>query len=88
MPHDSTGEKPSYLLFGLDCRTLTEAAYLHPSSIQLADVQDYRQELTLSLSAAREIAAKAIKAAQKRYKVQYDKKSNYVSYHLGNWVLV
>ena len=27
-PHESTGEKPSYLLFGIDCRTPTEAAYL------------------------------------------------------------
>ena len=51
--------------------------------------QDNRQELTLPLLfSAREIAIKAIKAAQKRYKVRYDKKSNYVSYHLGDRVLV
>ena len=61
---------------------------MHPSCIQIADVQDYRQELTLSIFSAREIAAKAIRAAQKRHKVQYDKKSNYVSYHLGDRVLV
>jgi len=42
----------------------------------------------LSLSSARKITAKAIKTAQKTYKVQYDKKSNYASYHLGDWVVV
>ena len=30
-PHESTGEKPSFLLFGIDCRTPTEAALLPPS---------------------------------------------------------
>ena len=34
VPHDSTGEKPSYLLFGTDCRTPTEAVLLKPSSLQ------------------------------------------------------
>ena len=28
-PHEATGEKPSYLLFGLDCRTPTEAERCH-----------------------------------------------------------
>ena len=29
-PHSSTGEKPSYLLFGIDCRCPTEASLLPP----------------------------------------------------------
>ena len=45
-PHDSTGEKPCFLLFGLDCRSLTEAALLPPSSLQVTDVQNYRAELS------------------------------------------
>ena len=27
-PHSSTGEKPSFLLYGMDCRSPTEAAHL------------------------------------------------------------
>ena len=35
-PHESTGEKPSYLLFGLDCQTPTEATFFNitPANIQ------------------------------------------------------
>ena len=79
-PHDSTGEKPSFLLFGLDCRSPTEAALLPPSSLQVADVQDYREELVLSLSSARELAAKSIQTAQNKYKLQYDKKAAPIDY--------
>ena len=50
IPHDSMGEKPSYLLFGVDCRTPTEAEFLNPTGLQLTDVQDYREELSLSLA--------------------------------------
>ena len=44
-PHSSTGEKLSFLLFGLDCRTPTEAAYLPVTEISPTDVSDYREEL-------------------------------------------
>ena len=54
-PHAATGEKPSFLLFGLDCRTPTEAAFWPPAQLQVADVEDYRQELIVSLSSAREL---------------------------------
>ena len=30
-PHDSMGEKPSFLLFGVDCRSPTEAEITPPS---------------------------------------------------------
>jgi len=30
--HNLTGEKPSYLLFGMDCRSPTEAAHCHQST--------------------------------------------------------
>ena len=63
-PQESTGEKPSFLLFGIVLRTPTEAAYLPPSSVQPADVNDYSEELMLSLSSAREIAAANIQKAQ------------------------
>ena len=87
-PHEATGEKPSFLLFGLDCRTPTEAAFLPPAQLQVADVDDYRQELVMSLSSARELAAKSIQAAQKKYKKQFDKKARPTSFKVGSWVLV
>ena len=62
-PHESTGEKPSFLLFGMDCRSPTEAALLPPTSTQVTDVSDYREELVLPLSVARDSAAKCIQQA-------------------------
>lgn len=74
------GETPSYLLFGVDCRTPTDTEFLNPTSLQLTDTQDYREELSLSLASAKDIAAKAVQAAQKRYKRQYDKRVKPVTY--------
>lgn len=48
-PHEATGEKPSFLLYGTDCRTPMEAMYLPPTELNMTDVADYRQELILSL---------------------------------------
>ena len=59
-PHESTNEKPSFLLFRIDCRSPTEVALLPTEEIEPADINDYRQELILALSHSREIAAKSI----------------------------
>ena len=59
-PHESTGEKPSVLLFGVDCRTPSESALLPPSSLDPSDVTDYREELAFSLSSARTLAASQV----------------------------
>lgn len=40
-PQDSTGEKPSFLLFGLDCKSPTEATFVHGTSLYLTDLFDY-----------------------------------------------
>ena len=72
-PHESTGEKPSFLLFGTDCRTPTEAAYLPSSPLCPADVTDYRQGLMLSVASARKLAAENIQKAQVKYKRNYDR---------------
>ena len=87
-PHEATREKPSYLLFGMDCRTPSEAALLPPTSIQPTDMSDFREELTLSLSSARKIAASCIQQAQKKYKRNYDQKASVREYRIGDWVLV
>lgn len=54
----------------------------------MTDVSDYREELVLSLSAARHSAAKCIQQAQKRYKKYYDRKAAPRPYQVGDWVLV
>ena len=87
-PHEATKEKPSFLLFGVDCRSPTEAALLPSGTVDPTDVDDYREELILSLSSARELAVTNIRAAQRRYKEQYDRKSKPAAYKLGDWVLV
>ena len=87
-PHASTGEKPSYLLFGLDCRSPTEAALLQVSPSPDVSVGDYREQLILSLSSARDLATRSIARAQTRYKSQYDKKVTTPQYRVRDWVLV
>ena len=49
-PHESTGEKPSFLLYGFDCRSPTDAALLPPHPIEPVSVSNYRQQFILSLS--------------------------------------
>ena len=88
-PHDSTGEKPSFLLFGMDLRTPTEAALLPPTPLEPTDVEGYREELVLNLSSARELAVKSLQQSQKRGKRWYDQtKSTAKSFCIGEWVLV
>ena len=47
-PHESTKEKPSFLMFGTDCRSPTEAVLLLSSPIRPVEVCDCREELILS----------------------------------------
>ena len=65
-PHESTVEKPSFLMFRLDLRSPIEAAYLNPSTVKASTVEDYKEKVTLSLSSAR----------QNRYKHQYDRRAD------------
>ena len=86
VPHESTGEKPSFLLFGWDLRTPTEAAFVGPSPLTRAE--DYREEIILSLTSAHDLAAKSIKVAQEHYKNSYDRGTKQVDYRLGDWVFI
>ncbi|XP_064398966.1 uncharacterized protein LOC135345475 [Halichondria panicea] len=88
VPHESTGEKPSFLLYGVDLRSPTEAALLPPSPLTLTDVDDYREELVYSLSSARRLAAESIKTAQQKYKKYHDLHATPYQYKLGNWVFI
>ena len=87
-PHDTTGEKPSFLLFGWDCRSPTEAALLPVSDVEPTSIRDYREELVLTLSTARETALESIRKAQRRYKEGYDRRADNYSYCVGDWVLI
>ena len=87
-PHDTTGEKPSYLLFGLDCRSPTEAELTPPTEWSPISVTDYREELFLSLSSARQLAVETIQEAQRKYKAYYDQKAKADRFRLGEWILI
>ena len=50
-PHDSTGESPFYLLYGLNAWIPTEAALYATSTSHMLDAADYRTELVTGLSA-------------------------------------
>ena len=76
-PHESTGEKPSFLLFGWDCCSPTEATLLPVSTkVTACSVEDYREELILTLSLAREAALDSVRTTQRRYKSQYDRRAD------------
>ena len=45
IPHEATGEKSSFLMFGFDIRTPTEAAFLPPSQVSATIPSDYHQEV-------------------------------------------
>ena len=89
-PHESTSEKPSYLLFGRDCRFPVEAALLPAEEVEEMEVSDYRKELTQLLAKSREQAMQSIQSAQKKYQRQYDKinKSVEMKYSVGDWVII
>ena len=65
-----------------------EAALLPPTTNPDVSVEDYWEQLVLSLSSARELASKSIAQVQARYKSQYDKKTVASDYRVGDWVLV
>ena len=74
-PHESTGEKPSFLLFGIDCRGPTEAALFPTHPVEPGDRDSYREEVIKNLSSARELAAKSLQEAQRKSKQRYDAKA-------------
>ena len=59
-----------------------------PNELEATEVSDYREEVILSLSTARRLAAESITMAQAKYKGIYDRKSQEVNYQLGDWVMV
>ena len=56
-PYEATREKLSFLLFGMDLQSSTEAALFPTTHIEPADLEDYWEEVILSLSSAHDLAA-------------------------------
>lgn len=73
--HESTGEKPSFLMFGIDLRSPSEAELLSPNDEQCKEVEDYREQVVTTLSTAHSMAAESIGQAQKHYKKAFDRSS-------------
>ena len=86
--HESTAEKPSFLLYGIDLRSPPEAELLQPQEEHVVEVENYREQLMITLRSARLMAAECIRQAQKRYKHYYDQKAIQREYKVGDWVLV
>lgn len=87
-PHEATGEKPSFLLYGIDCRYPTEAALVPPNPVRPTTVEDYREGLVHMLGEARKQATIADQKAQNRQKRYYDKHAKDPTLCIGDWVLV
>ena len=87
-PHESIKEKPSFLLFGMDLWSPSQAALFPPSSLTPTTVEDYREQLITSLSVPRELAAASIKESQYQSKERYDRKATVRQFRQGDWVLV
>ena len=58
------------------------------SDVEPTSIRDYREELVLTLSTARETALESIRKAQHRYKEGYDRRAENYSYCVGDWVLI
>lgn len=74
-PHETTGEKPSFLLYGRDLRSPVEAELLFPDQHPPITTEDYREQLLQMLASSRELAETTIRRAQKRYKGQFDRRA-------------
>ena len=86
--HEATKEKPSFILFGLDLKSPTEATFLHPDALCLTDLYSYQEELMFSLSTACDLALSSIRQAQQNYKTQYNKGVRVVDYEIRDLVFV
>ena len=80
--HNSTREKSSFLLLVIKCRSPTEAAYLKSADIYPMDIDDYWEELQVSVTSAQKLVAATIQKAQKKQKSVMTKRSTVMNHHL------
>ena len=87
-PQESTKESPFFLLYGRDPQLPTEAALNHPKTRYQVDLDDYKLELTDSLTQAWKLAQSQIKKAQKHQKLYYDRHAKTPTFCVGDRVFV
>jgi len=85
---ESTRESPFYLVYGRDPRIPTSTVLSQKQSVYSVDLNDYKSEFVCNLSQAWDLARANIERAQKRQKLQYDKKASAVNLQVGNRVMV
>ncbi len=72
---ESTRESPFYLLYSRDPQLPTSSALSQPKTRYQVDLDDYKTNLTVSLSAAWEMARMELKKAQSKQKRYYDQRA-------------
>lgn len=87
-PQESTKESPFFLLYGRDPQLPTEAALNQPKTRYQVDLDDYKLELTDSLTQAWELAQTQIKKAQKHQKLCYDRHAKKPTFCVGDRVFI
>lgn len=87
-PHESTGEKPSFLLFGWDLRSPVEAELLASKTEPRVSSEDYKEQMMQTLASSRQLAEESTRRAQHRYKANYDRKAFQRQYRIGDWVMI
>ena len=87
-PHETTGEKPSFLLYGRDLCSPVEAELLSPDRHPPITTKDYREQFLQTLASSRQLTETTIRRAQGRYKGQFDRRAQQHHYKVGDWVMV
>ena len=87
-PHESTKEKPSFLLFGVNLQSPNKAAFLSPFKLEPTSIEGYQEELMQTLTSACTLAAENIRVAQTKYKKYHDKHAKPVSHSIAEWILI
>jgi hypothetical protein len=85
---ESTQHSPFLLLYGRQPRIPSDTALNQPRTPYQIEFQDYAGELVAKLSEAWALAHQSIKQAQRRQKVQYDKRIKEPDYEVGQRVMV
>ena len=61
--HELTKEKPSFLLYEVDCRSPTEVALLPTDQLGLTEISDYREEFILSHESLQSVLSKQLNSS-------------------------
>jgi len=85
--NESTGYTPFQLLYGRKPQMPVDAALNFSPPLHMIDADDYATQVKRHLTSALTIIPAAIREAQAKYKVAYDKKSHDVSYQPGDLLM-